>query len=82
MDHLITTAWRAFWVGLGASAVLIAQGLLTPSSPAATAPAPSVEEPAPYVAPKASAKSADPILSRNPFESARTKLALRGRSAS
>jgi hypothetical protein len=32
MDRLIWTAWRAFWVGLGASAVLIGQTLLvTPS---------------------------------------------------
>lgn len=28
MDRLISAAWRAFWIGLGASAVLIAQSVL------------------------------------------------------
>jgi hypothetical protein len=41
MDRLIWTAWRAFWVGLGASAVLIAQSLLAPAPAASTAPADS-----------------------------------------
>lgn len=36
MDRLITVAWRVFWVGLGASTVLIAQTLMTaPSSASA-----------------------------------------------
>ncbi|MBX3188408.1 MAG: hypothetical protein KF819_15430 [Labilithrix sp.] len=67
MDRLINTAWRAFWVGLGASAVLITQSLL------ATAPPPPPVEadpaPPPAVEPAVRAKSADPILSRNPFDS-------------
>lgn len=69
MDHLIWTAWRAFWVGLGASVVLIGQTLLAPP-PAASAP-PRVEEPAPQVDEpvRARPKSAEPILSRNPFDS-------------
>jgi hypothetical protein len=73
MDRLIRTAWRAFWVGLGASAVLIGQSVLTPA-PATTAdpgPAPLVA-PAPMTSP-ATARlrplSADPILSRNRLSS-------------
>ena len=37
MDRLIRTAWRAFWVGLGASAVLISQSVLAPGPAAAPA---------------------------------------------
>ena len=33
MDRLIWAAWRAFWVGLGASAVIVAQSLLAPAAP-------------------------------------------------
>jgi hypothetical protein len=83
MDRLIWTAWRAFWVGLGASAVLIAQSLLAPELPAAaTTPAPpAVIEPAsPAVASPARVKSADPILSRNPFDSTRGKVVARVRN--
>jgi len=47
MDRLIWLAWRAFWIGLGAAGVLVAQSLLAPP------PAPSAE-PAPVVAPAAS----------------------------
>lgn len=36
MDQLITTAWRAFWVGLGASGVLIAQALIAPPTHSAS----------------------------------------------
>lgn len=32
MDRLIWAAWRAFWIGLGASAVLIAQSLISAPS--------------------------------------------------
>ena len=82
MDRLIRTAWRAFWVGLGASAVLISQSVLAP----APVPGPSTSDPAaaPLVAPiptlapaAAHKKSADPILSRNPFDS-KTRLVPRG----
>lgn len=65
MDRWIRHAWRAFWVGLGASAVLIGQSVLAPEKPAQT-PA-SIEEIVPMPTPKA--RSADPILSRNPFDS-------------
>lgn len=48
MDRLITTAWRAFWVALGGSVVLVAQAAFFPAPrlPAAT-PAPAVVAPAP-----------------------------------
>ncbi len=42
MDRLIWVTWRAFWVGLGASAVLITQTLIAPA-PAASRPVPAVE---------------------------------------
>ncbi len=49
MDGLIKTAWRAFWVGLGASAVLISQSVLSPApgpvTPADPAAAPLVSPP-------------------------------------
>jgi hypothetical protein len=35
MERLIRNAWRAFWVGLGASAVLVGQALLPAQPPAA-----------------------------------------------
>jgi hypothetical protein len=68
MERLIWITWRAFWIGLGASLVLIAQALAPVKvtvmprdevkiAPATSKPAPSVE------------KSAEPILSRNPFDS-------------
>jgi hypothetical protein len=50
MDHLIKAAWSAFWVGLGASAVLIAQSLFVPA-PAALAPAPASYDVAPTASP-------------------------------
>ncbi|MBS2016095.1 MAG: hypothetical protein JST00_24655 [Deltaproteobacteria bacterium] len=45
MDQAIRAAWNAFWVGVGASAILIGQTFLTP--PAPPPPPPSLEEPAP-----------------------------------
>ena len=54
MDRLIRTAWRVFWVGLGASAVLISQSVLQPATGPAADPAA-----APLVAPA-------PILPTNP----------------
>ena len=39
MDHLTTNAWRAFWLGLGASAVLLGQSVFFPH-PAPALPAP------------------------------------------
>jgi hypothetical protein len=56
MDGLIRTAWRAFWVGLGASAVLIGQSVVQPAPgpamPADPAAAPLVA-PAPVNPPAA-----------------------------
>lgn len=54
MDRLISAAWRAFWIGLGASAVFVGQSLLAPEPKPASAAdiAPSVHEAAPsYKAP-------------------------------
>ena len=70
MDRLIKTAWRAFWVGLGASAVLVSQSVLTPSPPAPSPADPSAapfEAPRPLISPAAARRqSADPVLSRRP----------------
>lgn len=48
MDRLIRNAWRAFWIGLGASTVLIAQSLV-PLASASTNPdevkSPGIERP-------------------------------------
>lgn len=73
MDRLIWTAWRAFWVGLGASAVLIGQSLLDARS--ASMPAPPAAEVTPARAP-------DPILSREPFGSTCTPVVERVRGQS
>jgi hypothetical protein len=70
MDRWIKTAWRAFWVGLGASAVLVSQSVLAP----APSPAPSadpvvapLEAPKPQLPPAAARRqSADPVLSTLP----------------
>jgi hypothetical protein len=78
MERLIWITWRAFWIGLGASVVLIAQALapvkvtLMPRDEVKIAPVnnggapPTMNAPAP--APTME-KTADPILSRNPFDS-------------
>ena len=70
MERLIWVTWRAFWVGLGASLVLIAQAL----APSASAPKLETKNvPAntdvPACVNAEAPKSADPILSRNPFDS-------------
>ena len=84
MDRWIRTAWRAFWVGLGASAVLISQSVLAPPGPAAS-PAQPIVAPIAHPGPGAPAaargverKSADPILSRKPFDSKTGPLVPRG----
>ncbi len=48
MDRAIGVAWKMFWVGLGASAVLIAQTLVTraPEPPRVELPPPSAPMPA------------------------------------
>ena len=76
MERLIWLTWRAFWIGLGASVVLIAQALapvkvtLMPRDEVRIAPVSngSAPAPAPTVSPTVE-KSANPILSRNPFDS-------------
>ena len=56
MDTLVRAAWTAFWIGLGASAVLIGQPLITETmSGAVVAPAaPDERAPAddPFVVPR------------------------------
>lgn len=73
MDRLIKTAWRVFWVGLGATAVLVSQSVLSPSPspapyPAEPAAAPLVA-PRPFQSPAALRRQgADPIFSKtNPL---------------
>lgn len=53
MDRMIRTAWNAFWVGLGASAILIGQTVLVPPTAPAPPAAPTVEQPAPLPPPPA-----------------------------
>ena len=58
MDRWIWAAWRAFWVGLGASVVIIGQSILAPApAPAAAAP-PAFEQL--EATPKKSAPAVDP----------------------
>ena len=71
MDRLIRTAWRAFWVGLGASAVLIGQSVLSPAPHPGADPgaAPLVVPAGPDRAPAAVApRKTDPVFSGNPFD--------------
>lgn len=78
MDRLIRTAWRAFWVGLGASGVLLGQSLLGPG-PGPGPSLPDLAEPsAPMVAPAPNAarpRSVDPVLSQSPH--ARLRVSVR-----
>lgn len=70
MDRWIRTAWRAFWVGLGASAVLITQSVLAPAPSAPPVPAEPAAAPvlAPASLPAAvhTPQSTDPVLSKIP----------------
>jgi hypothetical protein len=52
MERMIRIAWRTFWVGLGASGVLIAQSLAPAPRPAPRPPldAPLFEAPPPAIA--------------------------------
>lgn len=74
MERLIWVMWRAFWIGLGASVVLIAQALapvkitLMPRDEVKIAPVVNAPSAPPAPAPTVE-KSAEPILSRNPFDS-------------
>jgi hypothetical protein len=74
MDRLIWISWRAFWVGLGASLVLIVQSLGSTPSETPKEPDPGVVIPAPVAPPPPAAanvnsvKPSDPVLSRNPFD--------------
>ncbi len=94
MDRLIWAAWRAFWVGLGASAVLIAQSLFAPAPAAFTAPPPNADvieslvppPPPPRRAERVDhgdrANGATPTLTRSAFESTRGKVVARVRNES
>ena len=84
MDRLIWTAWRAFWVGLGASAVLISQSLLAPASPGASStPAGELAPPA-MMAPAntSTVKSTDPVVSKSSLGALRAKTSARIHNAS
>jgi hypothetical protein len=59
MDRLIWVAWRAFWVGLGASAVLLAQTFFAPV-PAAVLPGSTFTPPSGEMAPSATPSAASP----------------------
>jgi hypothetical protein len=71
MDRLIWAAWRAFWVGLGASAVLIGQSLLDARSP-----------PCPLLPPPRVTPARAPDLSREPLGSTCTPVVERVRGQS
>lgn len=63
MDGLIKTAWRVFWVFLGASGVLITQSLLSPEAKSprdADASAARMAPPS-YDGPVSSPRLADPF---------------------
>jgi len=70
MDRWIRAAWRAFWVGLGAAAVLVAQAVVGTSPPPAFVPAspPALEVPRmlPAAARPVQRTPADPVISRIP----------------
>src|SRR5690242_5264121 len=57
MDRLIWVSWRAFWVGLGAATVLIAQTLSRAPAASAPEPPPTADMAPPH------ASSADRVLS-------------------
>ena len=69
-------------MGLGASLVLIAQSVLAPPPTLSTTPAPVVDPIEQPVTAPARVKSADPILTRNPFDSTRGKVSARVRNES
>ena len=56
MDRLIANAWRAVWVALGATIVLVGQTMLTPK-PAPELPAEVMPAPEPQ-------RVADPMMSQ------------------
>jgi hypothetical protein len=60
MERMIRIAWRTFWVGLGASAVLVTQSLL-PAKPVSAPEPPRVEAPFVQDAPPAVARIAHHI---------------------
>jgi len=85
MERLIWISWRAFWIGLGASLVLIGQALapvkvtVMPRDEVKIAPASNAPSIHPAPAPTVE-RTADPILSRNPFDSKTGPLAPRRKS--
>ena len=66
MERAIWISWRVFWVGLGASLVLVVQALATSPTEDPKPSEPAIIVPAPTAPPAAAAKwkSADPKLSR------------------
>jgi hypothetical protein len=87
MDRLVKTAWRAFWVGLGASAVLITQSLRTGTPPASGHAMPSVTQAPSYELPwatpaPASPGTVDPRVPRDPFDAMSGRVVARVRDES
>ncbi|MBX3233653.1 MAG: hypothetical protein KIT84_21140 [Labilithrix sp.] len=66
MDRLVWVAWRAFWVGLGASLVIVGQSMFAPAPPPAAADvaAPAVEESAPSQFQVPTIRGGHPIVSQ------------------
>lgn len=62
MDAWVETAWRAFWVGLGASVVLIGQTLGSPSHAPSIAPSTLSATGADLVAPAETAPEPPPVV--------------------
>lgn len=60
MERAIWLAWRIFWVGLGASGVLVAQAVATPSSQ------PPVDNRAPVVVPAPESPASSPGVRARP----------------
>ncbi len=64
MERAIWISWRVFWVGLGASLVLIAQSLASSPDEASKPSEPAIVVPASPAPPAAKSKKSEPILSR------------------
>lgn len=76
MDHLIRNAWRMFWVGLGASAVLIAQSFVTTTASGATSSdvvEPRSSEPSVRPAQRRPLDHANPVLTRGSMDARGTR---------
>ncbi len=81
MERLIRTAWRAFWVGLGASSVLIGQSLVAPVA-ANPSPEPSEAVQAyelPWATPAREVvkRPVHPLVGHDPFDTMQGRVRVR-----